>query len=291
MAKGNPLIKAANEEMEYTVEQQEELIKCMEDPIYFIETYVMVMHPTRGAVKFKMYEYQKRYIRHLQSNRFSITMQSRQMGKTITTAMFLLWRACFEPTLGILIASKDDAGAVDIMDRIRFAYEELPMWLKPGVKDYNKHNIVFDNKTKIRCQATTAKTGRGFSVSCIDGTTKVNIEENGITSEVNIEDLYWEKYDISRFDLGDVYCKLDTDRDAFLENKYMEKYMSFVLNRPKGDYLHFIIPLSMGGEKSNLNSVYLTKRDKEHSLKLLLKITQGKHCVEVLKQLNSISGA
>jgi hypothetical protein len=84
---------------------------------------------------------------------------------TQTISMFLLWYASFFRDQTILIASKNNNHAMEIMDRIRFAYEELPNWLKAGCKYYNKHNIEFDNGSRIKSEATTEKTGRGLAIS------------------------------------------------------------------------------------------------------------------------------
>jgi hypothetical protein len=53
------------------------------------------------------------------------------------------------------------------MNRIRFGYEELPHWLKPGCLYFNKHEISFDNNSTIKSSATTENTGRGRSVSLL----------------------------------------------------------------------------------------------------------------------------
>jgi hypothetical protein len=90
------------------------------------------------------------------------------MGKTQTIAMYLLWfgmMADKDNPQTILIASKNNSHAIDIMDRIKYTYEELPMWLKPGVLVYNRHSITFDNGTVIRSEPTTQKTGRGLGIS------------------------------------------------------------------------------------------------------------------------------
>jgi hypothetical protein len=79
--------------------------------------------------------------------------------------MYLLWYAMFTRDQTILIASKNNSHAMEIMDRIRFAYEELPHWLKAGCRYYNKHNIEFDNGSRIKSEATTEKTGRGLAIS------------------------------------------------------------------------------------------------------------------------------
>lgn len=163
----NDLIKKAYIEEEFSAEKILELEKCMNDPIYFMETYVKVQHPTRGSVPFKLYPYQREMVNTINSNRMSILMLSRQSGKTATSSAYLLWWAIFKDDQTILVASKGMAHAIEIMDRTRFAYEELPAWLKPGCKAYNKSTIEFDNGSKIISQATSGKTGRGYSISLL----------------------------------------------------------------------------------------------------------------------------
>jgi hypothetical protein len=161
----NDLIKRAYSESEYTPEQIQELARCMRDPVHFIKNYVYLQHPKHGKMLFNLYDYQEEMIRHLQEERWIIALLARQMGKTQTISMFLLWFAMFKKDQTILIASKNDGHAIEIMDRIRFAYEEVPHWLKAGCKYYNKHNIEFDNGSRIKSEATTEKTGRGLSIS------------------------------------------------------------------------------------------------------------------------------
>jgi hypothetical protein len=162
---GNELIKRAYATSEYTPDLIQELIKCKDDPVYFIKNYVWLQHATKGKILFKLYDYQEELVRACEENDRVIALISRQMGKTQTISMYLLWFAMFNRDKTIVIASKNNAHAMEIMDRIRFAYEELPHWLKAGCKYYNKHNIEFDNGSRIKSEATTEKTGRGLAIS------------------------------------------------------------------------------------------------------------------------------
>lgn len=53
---------------------------------------------------------------------------------TTTAAGYLLWYACFNEDKTVLIASNKNSNATEIMDRIKFAYEELPSWIKPRMR-------------------------------------------------------------------------------------------------------------------------------------------------------------
>ena len=157
----NPQLKKAHAVDEFTPEMIGELIRCKNDPIYFIRNYVKVQHQTKGAVLFDLYSYQEDMINHFQNNTFSCVMASRQMGKTSVAAMYLLWYGTFHEDKLILIASKNQNHAMEIAGRVRFAYENLPNWIKCGLKYYNRHMIEFDNGSRIVCEATTEnKIGR-----------------------------------------------------------------------------------------------------------------------------------
>jgi len=75
--------------------------------------------------------------------------------------------AMFNKNSHVLIASKTGSDALDIMSRVRHAYEHLPNHIRAGVREYNKKSMVFDNGSKIESTTTTESTGRGKSLSLI----------------------------------------------------------------------------------------------------------------------------
>lgn len=163
----NPYIKRANATDEFEPWQLLELEKCANDPIYFIKNYVKIQHPTQGTVLFDLFDYQEEFIYAIHNNKDTLALMSRQLGKTTTAAIYILWLGSFTDSQTCIIASKNMDHATDIMGKIKFAYEELPFWLKPGCKFYNRTSIEFDNGSIIKSQATTEKTGRGNSPSIL----------------------------------------------------------------------------------------------------------------------------
>ena len=83
----------------------------------------------RGKIQYDPYEFQKGLIDSYVHYRFSINLLSRQTGKTTTAAGYLLWYAMFKPDSTILIAAHKYSGVQEIMQRIRYAYENLPHWI------------------------------------------------------------------------------------------------------------------------------------------------------------------
>lgn len=169
MASRNPGLKKANSVSEYTREQIIELQRCARDPIYFIRNYVKIKHPKRGKVPFALYDYQEELVRMYQGNRFNIILSARQTGKTETSCAFLLWYAIFQSEKTVLIASNKSTNAMELIGKIKFAYEELPHWLKPGIDadNWNKHHLGFDNKSRIVSTTTSKDSGRGLAISLI----------------------------------------------------------------------------------------------------------------------------
>lgn len=167
MALENVFVKSPFKVERFTDDNVRELALCAQNPVYFINNYCWVQHPIRGKVQFKLYDYQKELIQCYHENRYSVNMLGRQMGKTACAAAYLVWYAMFIPDSTILIAAHKFAGAQEIMQRVRYTYETLPLWLKAGATSYNKGSIDFDNGSRIVSTTTTETTARGMSLSMI----------------------------------------------------------------------------------------------------------------------------
>ena len=165
---GTPvLIKAPYKKENYTENQIAEIVKSATDPVYFIREYMWIQHPTKGRVRFELYDYQVELVNCYHTNRYSINMLGRQMGKSTCAAGYLLWFAMFVPDSTILIAAHKHTGSQEIMQRVRFMYENLPEWIKAGATSYNKGSIDFDNGSRIVSATTTENTGRGMSLTLV----------------------------------------------------------------------------------------------------------------------------
>jgi len=165
----NPAVKKPNIELEYTAQQVLELKICSTNPIYFIKKYVKIQHPVKGAIPFYLYDYQEDIVTAYLNQRFVVILSARQTGKSASSAAFILWFSIFHFDKTVLIASNKNKNAMEMIQRIRFAYENLPFWIKPGIVDdgWNKHSVGFDNGTRIMSEATSETSGRGLSISLL----------------------------------------------------------------------------------------------------------------------------
>jgi hypothetical protein len=151
-------------------EQLNHFLKCC-DPLnghmYFMENFFFIQHPTKGAVNYQPWDFQKKLIHTYHNYRNSIALMPRQTGKTTAAAGYLLWYAMFVPDSTILIASYKYSSAQEIMQKIRYAYENCPDYIRAGAKNYNKGSVEFDNGSRIVSATTTENTGRGMSISLL----------------------------------------------------------------------------------------------------------------------------
>jgi len=164
------LVKKAHSKMNYTPEQIQEFIKCADPvngPMYFMDNFFNIQHPTRGKMLYHPFKYQEELINTYHNFRFSISLMPRQTGKSTSAGGYLLWYGMFKPDSTILIAAHKYSGAQEIMQRIRYAYELCPDHIRAGVTSYNKGSIEFDNGSRIVAQATTENTGRGMSITLL----------------------------------------------------------------------------------------------------------------------------
>jgi hypothetical protein len=182
----NKNLKSVGVDIEFTPKEIDEYIKCSKDPIYFIKTYVKVVHVDRGTVPFALYGYQERIINDYHENRKVIVLAPRQMGKTVSTAAYFLWLILFNDDKNIAILANKAAVAREILSRIQFAYECLPKFISQGVKEWNKGSIKLENGSSIITAATSPNAIRGFSCThlYIDEISFIpkNIAEEFITS-------------------------------------------------------------------------------------------------------------
>ena len=153
-----------------TDKELQDFIKCC-DPdtgyLYFMDNFFYIQHPTKGSMLYHPWPYQERLIDTYHRYRYSISLMPRQSGKSTSAAGYLLWYAMFVPDSTILVAAHKYTGAQEIMQRIRYAYENCPDHIKAGVTTYNKGSLDFENGSRIVSATTTENTGRGMSITLL----------------------------------------------------------------------------------------------------------------------------
>jgi len=162
---GNVQLKRSGQDIEWTPDLLKEYVKCAQDPCYFAENYIKIVHVDRGLIPLDLYSYQREIIEKITNNRRVAVLTARQAGKTTTAVGIILHYILFnEHKTVAILANKGDA-AREVLGRVQLAYEAMPRWMQQGVEEWNKGNITLENGCKIYAGTTTSSAIRGKSIS------------------------------------------------------------------------------------------------------------------------------
>ena len=164
---GNPKLKKANIQIDFSQEEIQEVVRCSKDIVYFCETYQKIISIDEGLMPFEPYDYQKEIMHSVNENRFVICKMPRQTGKTTTMVAVMLHYALFNPDFNIAILANKAATAREILGRLQLAYENLPWFLQQGIVEWNKGSIILENGSKIFASSTSASAIRGMSINLV----------------------------------------------------------------------------------------------------------------------------
>lgn len=153
----------------YTDNELKEIVKCYNEPTYFIKNYVKIINLNNGVVPFLLYPYQEKLIEQYHDNRFCLAMLGRQMGKTSTAAAYFLWCILFNSNYNIGCMANKMFMAKEILSKIKDMYVWLPRFLKVPVSKWNMESIQLINGSRIITAATSVSAFRGSSLNILYG--------------------------------------------------------------------------------------------------------------------------
>ena len=164
---GNPNLKKANVAQSFTKKEVAEVIKCAEDPVYFIKNYIQIVSLDEGLVPFNLYDFQEEMVGKFHDHRFNIAKLPRQSGKSTVVTSYLLWYVLFNPSVNVAILANKAATAREMLQRLQLSYENLPRYLQQGILQWNRGSLELENGSKIMAASTSASAVRGMSFNVI----------------------------------------------------------------------------------------------------------------------------
>lgn len=186
---GIKTLKRPYTQLSLTPDHLNELEVCRNDIFYFVRYYCKIL-TKNGITRPEIRDYQNEFLGMLSSGDDIIASLPRQSGKSVTSGLYLLWIANFTPNINIGIAGNKLDLAMEVLDKIKKIFIELPMWMKQGIEAWNKTYIQFENGTRILTSATSGDSFRGYS--CIGGNEIIqvfDISKNKETS-ITLKELY-----------------------------------------------------------------------------------------------------
>ena len=164
---GNPNLKKANVSQKFTKKQIGEVLRCSEDPVYFIKNYIKIVSLDKGLIPFDMYHFQEEMVSKFHDYRFNIAKLPRQSGKSTIVTSYLLWYVLFNPNVNVAILANKAATAREMLQRLQISYESLPKYLQQGILQWNRGSLELENGSKIMAASTSASAVRGMSFNII----------------------------------------------------------------------------------------------------------------------------
>jgi len=148
---------------------QKEIYKKVYDPIngilFFAENCCYVNR--NGIQHYEPFDYQREMLFNLHTSKNVISLFGRQLGKTITTAIYILWYAMVFDHKQILVCAQSKDAASENLEKIRLAYEYCPNFLKRGIIGSNKTTMEFDNGSKIFVRPSNSNAPRGLTPALV----------------------------------------------------------------------------------------------------------------------------
>lgn len=180
-------LRRENLPFEYTPDEIQELAKCKASLFYFVINYCVIQtHDGRMLVKEAggLRDFQEGILKNYKDNNLNILMASRQTGKTVTSALFMLWFLLFHPEKTALCVADNFTTTKELIEKFKIALEGLPFFMKPGIETINASNVRFDSKSRLVGRTTTKKSGIGLTVNLL------YVDEFAHIGESNLDEFY-----------------------------------------------------------------------------------------------------
>jgi len=140
-----------------------EWLKCSGDVAYFLHNYAWIFNATQRAwIQFLLWGAQYEVLDQLVSGHHYIVLKARQLGLTWLCLGYALWLMLFRPAAVVLLFSKREDEAQELLYRLQKMYERLPPWMQcQRVVKANMSEFELSNGSMALCFPTTG--GRSYT--------------------------------------------------------------------------------------------------------------------------------
>ena len=145
---------------------RDEIAKCAVSSAYLIDEYCYLEDKIKRAwLPFKLWTSQWHTLTTILKNRQVIILKARQLGLTWLMIGYALWMMLFRPGSGILVFSRRDDEAAELLDRLRGMHSRLPPFLQAEIETDNEHELTFINGSSAQSFPTTKHSGRSYTAT------------------------------------------------------------------------------------------------------------------------------
>ena len=149
---------------EYTEYEISELIKCIDDPIYFMEHYCKVSNVNHEPRLIVLSDLQREIVNNLKNGNVKRNLK-RQAGKTTIGMLYMMWLSIFHPDKTSMFIGITNAYVKHHRRSFQDIYDGLPHWIASPMKVSNVRTVVFDNNSRIIWGPCVEHTGKGMTIN------------------------------------------------------------------------------------------------------------------------------
>jgi hypothetical protein len=147
--------------------------QCRRTFAHFAGRYCQVLSETAGAsadwIPFDLWPAQRDVARQFQEHRLLVVLKARQLGLTWLALAFGLWHVLLHPVATVLLFSKRDDEATDLLTRLKGMHQRLPPWLRARrVVTDNGHEWGLANGSRVLAFPTTAGDSYTATLAVVD---------------------------------------------------------------------------------------------------------------------------
>lgn len=114
---------------------------------------------------------------HIKENMYDISIKedtelyysngilSHNSGKSVTTAIYMVWLFNFDHDKNMGICANNGGLAREFLNNVRNMFYGMPMWMRVGVSVWNKGSIESENKMRIMTDGPSETSFRGFTIN------------------------------------------------------------------------------------------------------------------------------
>jgi len=119
---------------------RQELRLCEQDFEYFCRRWIWIVNKNRRTQLLTFNRAQRLY--HAQRTRFDIILKARKLGMTTYKCAEFFHETIFRPNTNSTIIAHNLDTTIEIFEKIKFFYENLPNFLRPKLKRNNQRALV-----------------------------------------------------------------------------------------------------------------------------------------------------
>jgi hypothetical protein len=147
--------------------------KCRRHFLEFVDGHCQVLSETVGPaadwIPFKLWPDQRDVALQFQAHRLIVALKARQLGMTWLALAFGLWHILLHAVATVLLFSRRDDEATDLLARLKDMHGRLPPWLRSRrIVTDNDHEFALDNGSRVLAFPTTAGDSYTATLAIVD---------------------------------------------------------------------------------------------------------------------------